>query len=208
MAEMPSNPIERGLNLSSSNSFEQLIQPQQASIEENSAATKVEKIERHLIEGTSEEPPTKRVKLESNEQVLEAQTKTERQKGVAPIKAESVNLDIFLIELSAHPILDFFCILLKKQKDSQLKAPMVLSAHPMPEAKKEKNRRVRTSIGTLDLQGMKKAYARAGPIAQNFLQVSANLEMVADSSMIYESILKTGKGRTLKPLVGFVQFGK
>lgn len=116
---MPSNPIERGLNLSSSTQFEQLVQPQQASIEEDSAATKVEKIERHFIEGTSEEPPTKRVKLESNEQVLEAQTKTERQKGVAPIKAESVNLDIFLIELSAHPILDFFCILLKRQKDSQ-----------------------------------------------------------------------------------------
>lgn len=85
---------------------------------------------------------------------------------------------------------------------------MVLSAHPMPEAKKEKNQRDRTSIGTSDLQGMKKAYARAGLIAQNSLQVSANLEMAADSSMIYESILKTGKGRTSKPLVEFVPFGK
>lgn len=84
---------------------------------------------------------------------------------------------------------------------------MVLGAHPMPEAKKKKNRRDRTSIGTSDLQGMKKAYARAGPIAQNFLQVSANLEMAADSSMIYESILKTGKGGTSKPLVEFVQSG-
>lgn len=99
MAEIPSNPIERGLNLklpSTSNPFEQVVQPQQAPLEEDSAATKAEKIERHFIEDTSEEPPTKRVKLESNEQVLEAQTKTERQKGVAPIKAESVNLDIFL----------------------------------------------------------------------------------------------------------------
>lgn len=85
---------------------------------------------------------------------------------------------------------------------------MVLSAHPMPEAKKEKNRRDRTSIGTSDLQGMKKAYVRAGLIARNFLQVSANLEMAAGSSMIYESISKTGRGRTSKPLVEFVQFGK
>lgn len=118
MAEIPFNPIEQGLNLSTSNPFEQLVQPQEAPIEEDSAATKAEKIEQHFIEGTSEEPPTKRVKLESNEQVLEAQTKTERQKGVAPIKAECVNLDIFLIELPAHPILDFFCILLKRQKES------------------------------------------------------------------------------------------
>lgn len=85
---------------------------------------------------------------------------------------------------------------------------MVLSAHPIPEAKKEKNRRDRTSIGTLDLQGTKKAYARAGPIARSFLQVSANLEMAVDSSMIYESISKTGSGKTSKPLVEFVQFGK
>lgn len=85
---------------------------------------------------------------------------------------------------------------------------MVLSAHPMPEAKKEKNPGDRISVGTLDPQEMRKAYARAGPIARNFLQVSANLEMAADSSMIYESILKTGSGRTSKPLVGFVQFGK
>lgn len=78
----------------------------------------------------------------------------------------------------------------------------------MPEAKKEKNRRDRTSIETSDLQGMKKAYARAEPIAQNFLQVSANSEKAADSSMIYESISMTGRGKTLKPLVEFVQFGK
>lgn len=58
----------------------------------------------------------------------------------------------------------------------------------MLEAKKEKNPRDRISIGTLDRQGMKKAYAKVEPIARNFLQVSANLEMAADSSMIYESI--------------------
>lgn len=121
MAEIPSNPIEQGLNLklpSTSYPLEQLVQPQQAPLEEDSAATKAEKIERNFIEGNSEEPPTKRVKLESNEQVLEAQTTTERQKGVAPIKAESVNLDISFIELLAHPVLDFFCILLKRRKES------------------------------------------------------------------------------------------
>lgn len=106
MAEIPSNPIERGLDLelpSTSKPFEQVVQPQQVPLEEDSAATKAEKIERHFIEGTSEEPPTKRVKLESNEQVLEAQTKTERQKGVAPIKAECVNLDIFLSSFLLTP---------------------------------------------------------------------------------------------------------
>lgn len=127
MAEIPSNSIEPGLSLKlppTSEPFEQVVQPQQAPLEEDSAAAKAEKIERHIIEDTSEEPPTKRVKLESNEQVFElelqeeAQTKTERQKGVAPIKAESVNLDIFFIELPAHPRLDFFCILLKRWKES------------------------------------------------------------------------------------------
>lgn len=85
---------------------------------------------------------------------------------------------------------------------------MVLSALPMLEAKKEKNPGDRISIGTLDLQGTKEAYAKAEPIARNFLQVSANLEMAADSSMIFESILRTGRGRISKPSVEFVQFGK
>lgn len=99
MAEIPSNPIERGLNLKlppTSEPSEQVVHPQQAPLEEDSAITNAGKIERHSTEDTSEEPPTKRVKLESNEQVLEAQTKTERQKGVAPIKAESVKLENFL----------------------------------------------------------------------------------------------------------------
>lgn len=85
---------------------------------------------------------------------------------------------------------------------------MVQSAPLMLEAKKEKSPRDRISIGTLDLQGMKKACAKAEPIARNFLQVSANLEIAADSSMIYENILRTGRGRTSKPLVEFVRFGK
>lgn len=85
---------------------------------------------------------------------------------------------------------------------------MVLSAHLILEAKEEKNPRDRILIGTLDLQGMKKACAKAELIVRNFPQLSANLEMAADSSMIYESILRTGRGRTSKPLMEFVQFGK
>lgn len=105
MAEIPSNPIEPGLNFKlppTSQPFEQVVQPQQAPIEEDSAATKAEKVQRYFIENISEEPPTKRVKLESELQE-EAQTKTERQKGVAPIKAESVNLDTFFNRASCSP---------------------------------------------------------------------------------------------------------
>lgn len=112
MAEIPSNPIEPGLNLKlppTSEPFEQVIQPQQAPLEEDSAAAKAEKMERHFNEDTTEEPPAKRVKLESNEQAFElelqeeAQTKTERTKGVAPIKPESVNLDILFYRASCSP---------------------------------------------------------------------------------------------------------
>lgn len=106
MAEIPSNPIEPELALklpTTSVQSEQVIHPRQAPTEEDSAVTKAARIERHLIEeDTPEGPPTKRFKLEPTGQVLELelqaqdQTKTGRQKGVAPIKAESVNLDTLL----------------------------------------------------------------------------------------------------------------
>lgn len=96
MADIPSNPIEPELTLklpTTSGQLEQVVHPQQAPRKEDSAVTKAERVERHVIEETPEEPPTKRVKLEPAEQVLD---KTGRPKGVAPIKAESVNLDILL----------------------------------------------------------------------------------------------------------------
>lgn len=111
MAEITSNPIEPELTLklpTTSVQLEQVVHPHQAPLEEDSAVTKAEKIERHVIEDTPEEPPTKRAKLEPSEQALELelqeqdQTKTGRQKGMAPIKAESVNLDMlssFLLTL-------------------------------------------------------------------------------------------------------------
>lgn len=102
MAEIPSNPIEPELAPklpTTSVQLEQVVHP----IGEDSAVTKAAKVERHVIEeDTPEGPPTKRFKLEPTEQVLELelqgqdQTKTGRQKGVAPIKAESVNLDMLL----------------------------------------------------------------------------------------------------------------
>ena len=114
MAEVPSYPVEPELNLKlppTSVQLEQVVHPHHDPLEEDSAITKAEKIGRHAIEDSPEEPPTKRVKLESTELVLElelqeeAQTRTERQKGVAPIKAESVNLDMSLsFLLTLHQI--------------------------------------------------------------------------------------------------------
>lgn len=98
MAEIPSNPIEPELTLKLPTTSIQLEQAVHAPLREDSAVTKAEIIERHVIEEPPEGPPTKRVKLEPTKQVLESeeqdQTKTGRQKGVAPIKTESVNLDI------------------------------------------------------------------------------------------------------------------
>lgn len=106
MAEISSNPIEPELALNlptTSAQLEQVVHPRQAPTEVDSAVTNAAGIERHLIEEDNPEgPPTKRFKLEPTEQVLELelkapdQTKTGRQKGVAPIKAESVNLDMLL----------------------------------------------------------------------------------------------------------------
>ena len=75
--------------------IERSVHPQQNPEDEDSAVTKAEKFERHAASGHFEEPPSKRVKLEPNSDTLEGDpgpTKSERQKGVAPIRAESVFL--------------------------------------------------------------------------------------------------------------------
>lgn len=94
--ELVSNPAmsEQALKpQSSSPSVEQGAHLQQTPLEEDSAVTKAEKIEWHGKIDSSEEPSTKRVKLEPSGDVElreEAAARTERRKGVTPIKAESV----------------------------------------------------------------------------------------------------------------------
>ncbi len=78
-----------------SKSIERVIHPQKTQEDEDSAVTKAEKFERHSAAEHEEEHPSKRVKLETSVETLEGDpspTKSERQKGVAPIKPESVCL--------------------------------------------------------------------------------------------------------------------
>lgn len=92
--ELVSNPakLEQALKpQSSSPSVEQGAHLQQTPMEEDSAVTKAEKIEWHGKIDSSEEPSTKRVKLEPSGDVElreEAAARNERRKGVTPIKAE------------------------------------------------------------------------------------------------------------------------
>ena len=93
--DAPPNPLEPAAELvdsSSTSVLDSTVHPQQDVMETDSAVTKAEKHERHGgVEGL-EESPTKRRKVdasaENGDQVL---TKSERQKGVVPIKAESAS---------------------------------------------------------------------------------------------------------------------
>ena len=68
-----------------------VIHPQSDETMEDSAVTKAEKFERHGLEDCIEESANKRRKLDANaEDEDQVPTKSERQKGVAPIKAELV----------------------------------------------------------------------------------------------------------------------
>ena len=75
---------------SNSDLLGKIVHPQQISTAEDSAVTKAEKFERHGIAGGVEDSPTtKRRKLDSDNGA-QGPTRSERQKGVAPIKIESV----------------------------------------------------------------------------------------------------------------------
>lgn len=112
--ETSSNPVEPELQLKSqpTPSAEQALHPQKAPMEEDSAVTKAEKVERYGLDDTVEESPAKRIRLETENgsELQKASAPRERQKGVAPIKAESVAL-FRMIEHRAHPVPDFSCIL-------------------------------------------------------------------------------------------------
>ena len=93
-ADAPPNPLEPAVKLKEpphSGLTDQIVHPQQAAAVEDSAVTKAEKFERHGNTDADgiEEPPSKRRKLVSENETRRP-TQNERQKGVAPIKSESV----------------------------------------------------------------------------------------------------------------------
>ncbi len=88
----PSNPLEPNSELeepSATSAVNSTVHPQTDQITEDSAVTKAEKYERHGIADSVEESPSKRRRLDPR--VEDGPTKSERQKGVAPIKAESAS---------------------------------------------------------------------------------------------------------------------
>ena len=94
--EKPPNPLEPAVTLvgpqhpSAPNLVEKRAHPQDVQMVEDSAVTKAEKYERHGIENIVAESPSKKRKLENQQEDGQlGPTKSERQKGVAPIKPES-----------------------------------------------------------------------------------------------------------------------
>lgn len=110
MAEMeynngvpPPNPLEPAIQLeesSNSNLIDKTVHPQQVPTAEDSAVTKAEKFERHNIADGVGESPSKRRKLDS-ENGIRGPIRSERQKGVAPIRPESAS-SIPVSEYSAY----------------------------------------------------------------------------------------------------------
>lgn len=90
----PPNPLEPAVGLVESSNphlLNKTVHPQQIPMTEDSAVTKAEKFERHgIADGVEESSSTyKRRKLDSDTG-NRGPTQSERQKGVAPIKKESV----------------------------------------------------------------------------------------------------------------------
>lgn len=200
---------ERGSNLiepqqalgpqPTSPSVERIVHPQQPPpLEEYSAVTKAEKIERHSTTGGDEERSLKRVKLEPSSDLevqKEAPARIERQKGVTPIKAESVAFQQ-LPELQAHNVSDSLCMLLvvarakvpRRQMPMLSKGLATLSAPPIAEIRGGKeSQKVRISTATSVLQRMRLAYAKVALMRQNSLRLSVDLAMSVYTNMIYES---------------------
>lgn len=195
-----SNPVvsDQSLKLepTSSSAADERPVPQ-SPLAEDSAVTKAEKIEWH---GTtdSDEPSSKRVKLEPSgdfELQEEAPARSKRQKGVTPIKAESVAFQQ-IPELQAHGESDSFCMLLvvarakepRRQMSSLPKDPAVLSAPLIIEISRiEESQKVRILTATSVLQRTRLAYAKVALMRRNSLQTSVDLAMGVNLSMIYES---------------------
>ena len=91
----PLEPNERLASPSHVNNIERVVHPQDAIFAQDSAVAKAEKIERHGADDEFHDSATKRVKIDpsaSQENGDDGVTKSERQKGVAPIKSESVQM--------------------------------------------------------------------------------------------------------------------
>ena len=91
----PPNPLEPAVTLlgpqdpSTANLAGKRAHPQDVQMPGDSAVTKAEKYERHGIEDIVAESPSKKRKLENQQENGHRDpTKSERQKGVAPIKPE------------------------------------------------------------------------------------------------------------------------
>ncbi|KAL8957023.1 MAG: hypothetical protein Q9183_006165 [Haloplaca sp. 2 TL-2023] len=92
------NPLEPDKKLASPShvdNIERVVHPQDTIFAQDSAVAKAEKTERHGAENDFHESATKRLKIDnsaSQENGDDGVTKSERQKGVAPIKPESVEM--------------------------------------------------------------------------------------------------------------------
>ena len=95
--EKPPNPLEPAVTLvgpqdsSVASLDEKRAHPQDVPMVGDSATTRAEKYERHGIEDIGAESPSKKRKLENRQEDGHlGPTESERQKGVAPLKPESV----------------------------------------------------------------------------------------------------------------------
>ncbi|MCJ1337537.1 tRNA-dihydrouridine synthase 3 [Bachmanniomyces sp. S44760] len=88
----PANPLEPGQDLRATTAVVdgEIPHPSQPVLEEDSAVTRAEKIERHVLLDDTVGPPTKRLKIDQLDGSTEngGLTKSERIKGVASIKPE------------------------------------------------------------------------------------------------------------------------
>ena len=89
----PPNPLEPAVNLeepSNSDLLDQTVHPQQVPTWEDSAVTRAEKFERHGTAENGEQSSSKRRKLDPENEAPRP-IRSERQKGIAPIKEEWVS---------------------------------------------------------------------------------------------------------------------
>lgn len=118
------NPLEPTTTLlpgSASAGMEQQVHPQKVVAPGDSAVTRAEKYERHAEPEDFVESRSKRIKLDVDPEadadaVEQEPTLSERQKGVAPIKAESVSAPTNQYGLHAHyPVGSFFASRVSQQ---------------------------------------------------------------------------------------------
>lgn len=89
----PLDPVQPLKSPSNVPDIERAAHPQNTPLDEDSAVTKAEKLERHGGRDDFPEPEAKRIKVEHSideEARADSATRNERRKGVASIKPESV----------------------------------------------------------------------------------------------------------------------